>query len=71
MAVLKYKKNAFYIEDVNNAYTSGIYFMSDESHDMISLLSSKTFEDVESFEKAISLGHEVNHYMQDDIFVIT
>ncbi len=39
--------------------------MSDESHDMISLLSSKTFEDVESFEKAISLGHEVNHYMQD------
>lgn len=65
--ILKYKKNCCYIEDVSDIYVGAgkLFFSEEDVADITSSLTANTFSDEKSFKRAISLGHEVNHYMQE------
>lgn len=65
--ILKYKKNCCYIEDVSDIFVGAdeILFSEEDVADITSSLTANTFSDEKAFKRAISLGHEVNHYMQE------
>lgn len=59
-----YKKNCFYIEDHKNTLSDNEIYGDGKS--LYATLTSLTSgNDVESIDNAITLNHEVNHYMQD------
>lgn len=66
--ILKYKKNCCYIENVSDIFVGAhkIMFTEEDVADISSSsLKANTFSDEKAFKRAISLEHEVNHYMQE------